>query len=229
MPPTNSNWALEAIAVFHKEWLTEMRSRHGLFTSFLFSLLAVFAMSLASFSSPPDPSTAAGMLAVTLVFSSIVAFPRTFIVEDEQGTFDLLRLAADPSAAFAGKALYNALLSLITATVLSVLFVNLTGVPVKDQALFYSGVLLASLALSGGVSICGAIVMGANNRWLLGASVSLPILLPQIFLGMGATRVAFGTGGIEGGWQCVIGLAGFSLALAAGGPLLANAAWNTSE
>lgn len=228
MLPTNSNWVIETLAVFRKEWLTEMRSRHGLFTSFLFSLLAVFAMSLASFSSKPDPSVAAGMLIVTLVFSSIVAIPRTFLVEDEQGTFDLLRMAADPAAAFAGKALYNALWSLVTSLVLSVLFINLTSVPVVDPKLFFAAVLFGSLALAGGVSICGALVMGASNRWILGAAVSLPILLPQIFLGMGALRVAFGTGGLEGGWQCVIGLGGFSLALAGGGPLLTQAAWNTS-
>lgn len=229
MQRTNSSWTIEALAVFNKEWLTEMRSRHGLFTSFLFSLLAVFAMSLASFSSKPDASTAAGMLAVTLVFSSIVSIPRTFLIEDEQGTFDILRLAADPSAVFAGKALYNALVSLLTAVVLSVLFVNLTSAKVADPAMFGASVVLGSIALAYGVSICGALVMGANNRWLLGASVALPILLPQIFLGMGAMRVALGAGGSAGGWQCVTGLGGFALALAAGGPLLAYAAWNTNE
>jgi len=229
MQPTNSSWASETLAVFHKEWLTEMRSRHGLFTSFLFSLLAVVAMSLSSFATKPAPSIAAGMLCVTLLFSAVVALPRSFLVEDEQGTFDLLRLAVEPSAAFAGKLLYNAVQALLSVAVLSVLFVTMTGVTVLDPLLFALGCLFTALSLAGGVSVCGALVMGASNRWLLGTAAALPILLPQVFLGMGALKVAFGQGTVSGGWMCVTGLFGWALTLASIGPFLAAAAWKTDS
>lgn len=225
----NSNWAAEAVASFQKEWLCEMRSRHGLFTSFLFSLLAVVAMGLACFGRNPDPSIAAGMVCVTLLFSSVVALPRTFLVEDEQGTFDLVRMAAEPTALYVGKLAYNTAQSLFSTLVLSTMFVALSGVKVVDGVLLALGCVLTALSLAGGVSACGALVIGASNRWLLGTASSLPILLPQIFLGMGVLRAAFGVGSASGGWLCVVGLAGWSLALYSAGPLIAAAAWNTDR
>ncbi len=225
----NSSWLVESIAVFRKEWLSEMRSRHGLFTSFLFSLLSVVAMSLASFGQKPAPNLAAGMLCVTLLFSAVVSLPRSFLVEDEQGTFDLLRLAAEPTAAYAGKLIYNVVQSLLAVFVLTFLFVILTRVSVPDPFMLTVGVLFTAFALAGGVSLCGALVMGAMNRWLLGSAVALPVLMPQVFLGMGALRSALGGGTAPEGWQCVLGLLGWSVTLIASGPLLAAAAWKTDE
>lgn len=204
-----------------------MRSRHGLYTSSLFSLLAIVAMSFASFSVKPPPSLAAGMLCVTLLFSAVVALPRTFLVEDEQGTFDLLRLAAEPSAAFAGKMLYNIVQSVISVAILTVLFVTIIEIKVGEPLIFALGCFFTSLTLASGVSVCGAIVIGASNRWLLGSAAALPVLLPQVFLGMGALRVSFGQGTVAGGWMCVLGLFGWALALCSAGPLIAAAAWRT--
>jgi len=229
MPPTKSSWASEALAVFHKEWLTEMRSRHGLFTTFLFSLLAVVAMAFASFGLVPVPSLAAGMLCVTLLFSSVIALPRTFLAEDEQGTFDLLRLSAEPTALYFGKYLYNVAQSVISAAVLALLFTGMTSSRVEQPVMFTLGVLFTALALAGGVSVCGALVMGAANRWILSAAVSLPILLPQVFLAVEALRVAMGEGTADHGWSAVFGLFGWALVLASSGPYLAALAWKTDE
>lgn len=225
----NSNWARETLASFQKEWLTEMRSRHGLFTSFLFSLLAVVAMALASFGRTPDSSIAAGMLCVTLLFSAVVALPRTFLVEDEQGTFDLVRMVAEPTALYTGKLVYNTVQFSVSTLVLSTMFVAFSGVKVTVPVLLVTGLIFTTFSLAGGVSACGALVIGASNRWLLGTASSLPILLPQVFLGMGAIRASFGTGSPAGGWMCVVGLMGWSLALYAAGPLIAAAAWNTER
>lgn len=225
----NSNLWAETLAVFQKEWRTEMRSRHGLFTSFLFSLLAVVAMSIASFGQKPPPNLAAGMICVTLLFSAVIALPRSFLVEDEQGTFDLIRLAADPLALFQGKLLYNALQGLVSALVLAVMFLALTNVPLVHGLMFWVGLSMFVLGVCAGVSVCGAFVIGATNRWLLGTVAALPVLLPQVFLGIGALRAALGAGFVAGGWQCVAGLAGWALVLGSGGPYLAAAAWKTDR
>src|SRR4051794_37721914 len=103
----NSNWRVEIGAVFRKEWLNESRTRSGLISSLLFSVVAVVAIALATFGKTPDPTIAAGLLWVTLLFSSILALPRSFIGEEETGTADLLRLLARPHVVFWGKALFN--------------------------------------------------------------------------------------------------------------------------
>jgi len=225
----NSDWIREALAVFHKEWLSEARSRHGLFTSLLFSFLAVVAVSFASFGEKPTPITASGMLSVVLMFSAVVSLPRSFLVEDEQGTFDLIRLAADPTALFFGKWLYNAVQALLSAGVLALLFVVLTGVEVRNAPMLAVGIGVMALALAGGVSVCGALVMGASNRWLLGTAAALPVLLPQIFMGMSALSSALGQRAGSSGWMGIVGLTGWAVALCSVGPLLAAAAWKTDE
>ncbi len=227
MPPTNSSWLREALAVFGKEWRIELRSRHSLFTAGLFGLLSVVAMSLASFGQKPSPNLAAGLLTVTLLFAAVVTLPRVFLVEDEQGTFDLLRLIAEPTAAFSGKALYAVAQTVIVSAVLGVLSVTLLGVNVVDPLLFGLGLGLTAVGLGAGVSVCGALAMGTANRWVLASALAMPVLFPQVFLSIGVLRVALGQGSAAGGWQSALGLAGWDLTLLAAGPLLAASAWAT--
>lgn len=217
----------EVWAVFMKEWRTEVRSKHGLFTAGLFAVLAVVAMVFAGFGSTPSAGLAAGMLSVTLLFSATIGLPRAYLVEDEQGTFDLLRLIADPGPVFVGKAMFNLAQMLLTSSVLGVLFVAMTGVSVVHPLLFVVGLALQCVSLAAAVSLCGVLVVGATHRWLLAGVVALPLLLPQVFLGVGALAVALGEGSISGGWSSVLGLAGFGLAALAAGPLIASWVWKT--
>lgn len=215
----------EVAAVFLKEWRAEVRSRHGLFAAGLFSVLAVVAMSFAGYGLRPSGSLAAGMLCVTLLFSAILALPRTFLIEDEQGTFDLLRLIGEPGPVFVGKTLYNIVQMLVTGALLGTVFLALSGVEVRSGPLLVAGLGLQCVALAAAVSLCGALVIGASNRWVLAGAVAMPLLLPQVFLGVGALRVALGEGMPAGGWQSVAGLAGFAVAALASGPLIASAVW----
>lgn len=221
----SSRWTADALAVFGKEAKTETRSRHGALTAGLFALLSVVSMSFASFGERPAPGLAAGMLTVTLLFTAVVALPRTFLVEDEQGTIDLLRLTCDPSAAFAGKLAYCLASGTLASWLVAGLFVTMTGVDVVRPLLFWSGVTLLAWGLAAGVSLCGAIVVGAANRWILAAAVAAPLLLPETFLGVGALKAGLGGGSEPVGVQAVAALAGWAVALAAGGPVLVGQVW----
>lgn len=215
----------EVAAIFVKEWRSEMRSRHGLFASGLFAFLAVVAMGFSTQGQQPAPTLAAGMLTLTLLFSASVTLPRTFVAEDEQGTLDLLRLIAAPGAAFLGKALYNLVQMAVAGVVLGLLFAMLTGVPVPHPGLLAAGILVEAVALAGAMSLCGALVAGASNRWVLSAAVSLPLLLPQTALSIGVLRVALGEGSWSGGLQNLAGLGGFAAASFASAPLLVGLVW----
>ncbi len=219
----------EVWAVFMKEWRTEVRSRHGLFTAGLFSLLGVIAMGFASYGQKPAPTLAAGMLCVTLLFAAVIALPRAFLLEDEQGTFDLLRLLSNPMSAFVGKLLYNALQMVLTALILGILFTQLTGVEVQNAPLFILALCLEAATLAGAVSLCGGLVMGASNRWVLIGALAMPLLLPQVAMGVGALRVSLGEGGIAGGWQSAVGLFGFGVALTGAGPILVAQVWRSDR
>jgi heme exporter protein B len=221
----SSSWGRQVAAIVRKEARTELRSRHGLFTAGLFGFLTVIAMVFATYTEKPTATVAAGMLCVALVFSAVVTLPRTMIVEDELGTFALLQLLAEPSAAYFGKALSNCFQMLFSALVLGVVFVGMVELPVDRPLVFSLALVLLSLALAGGTSFCGALVIGATNRWLLAGVVALPLLVPVVFLGVSAVRCGLGSGSLDSGVEALTALGGYALVMLVAGPRLVALVW----
>jgi len=221
----SSSWTDQVRAVIGKEWRTEMRARHGLMTSGLFSLLAVVTMSLAGSASIPGPGSASGIIVAVLLFAGVIGVPRSFIVEDEQGTFDLLLLLCHPSAVFVGKMLVGLLPSLVSGILMTTVYIEMAGVPVEYPGILAAGTLLCSTSLTAAISLCGALVVGASNRWVLAGVAAMPLLVPTVFLGVGALKPALGEGSIGSAWQAIAGLAGLTLCWGAVGPLLVTAVW----
>lgn len=172
-------------------------------------------------------SIAAGLFWVALLFAAVVGLPRTFTLEEEQRTGDLLRMWARPHAVFWGKALFNLAQSLLTAIILSVLFLMLTSLEVVNLGLYAGSLLAGCVALSATVTFCGALVAQASNRAILAGAISLPMLLPLIALGIGSLKVALGSGGLDGGTQATLGLVAYGVAAYAAGPYLFAAVWRS--
>ncbi len=221
----SSSWGRQVRAIVGKELRTELRSKHGLFTAGLFGFLTVIAMVFAAYAEKPTPTIAAGMLCVALVFSAVVTLPRTMIVEDEQGTFALLQLLAEPSAAYFGKALTNCLQIVLGSFVLGGVFIAMTDLSVDRPLVFVLGLVLLSLALAGGTSFCAALVIGASNRWVLAGVVALPLLVPVVFLGVMALRSGLVSGFEVSGRESLVALGGYAMVTLAAGPQIVAQVW----
>lgn len=215
----------EVSAAFQKEWRAETRSRHGLFASALFSLISVVAAAFSTANDRPSPMIAAGLLTLALLFAASVTLPRLFVLEDEQGTLDLLRLVSRPEAAWLGKLLFGLVQMGLTALFLGTLFVALTGVALPNPIWLVIGLLLEALTLSAAIAVTGVLVAGASNRWLLSSVLALPLLLPQVTLSMGVLRYAFGQGTESVASQNAIGLMLYAVAALSFGPTLARLLW----
>lgn len=236
----NSSWRTEIFAIFRKEALVELRSRSGLVTSLLFGVASVITISLATFNTKLNGDVAAGLLWVTILFASVLALPRTFLIEEEQGTGDLLRMTARPHAVFWGKALYNLALNLALAAVLTLLFLIFTGRPVSVPGLLAVSLIGGCAALTGAVTLCGALVARAANRTALAGAVAIPLILPVLAMGVSGTRVALSQGMLEmvplsrvaeeflhGGTMASMGLLAYAAASLAIGPWLFAAVWKS--
>lgn len=220
-----SSWTAELRAVVRKEWQSERRARHGFWTASLFSVTAVTGMAFASYGLKPPAQLAAGILAVILLFTAVTAVPRTFLVEDEQGTLDLLRLLARPEIAFLGKLLAVLAQLAVQTVVLATLFIVLTGTVLIQPGLFVYGLTAYALTLSAIVSLAGALAAGSANRWLLAGAVGMPLLLPTVALAVGVFRTAFGAGFTGSGWQSATALLGFGVISLALAPWLVHGLW----
>jgi heme exporter protein B len=220
----SSSWHNETLAVFTKEVVTEMRGKYGLYSTLLFSVMSVTALGLASAREQPSPAVLAGLLWVALLFAAITGLSRTFLLEEEQGTGDLLRLWAKPSPVFWGKLCFNFLLLLVVEVVTVPMFALFADAFPSDTLLFCCALVAGSLGLASGISVCGALASRASGKGTLVGVISIPILLPIVALGIGALRIAFGDGG-SFGWTGVAGLAGLAIAFMSVGPYLFAATW----
>lgn len=212
-------------ASLKKEWLCETRSSHGIYTSALFGLNAAVAMSLASYTVRLGPEVTAALIVVLLVFSASFSVPRSFITEDEQGTVDLLILVADVELAYWGKVIFQSAAQIVTGFVVTLVFCAASGSAVANVPLLFAAVSGVTLSLALSLSLAGALVMGATNRWVLAAVVSLPLVIPTIFLGYGLVLTSLDPGSAKNVGQYAIGLIGLILVSGALGPTLVREAW----
>lgn len=229
MPPTGSSWLAEAAAVFAKEAKVELRTRHGFGSAALFGVGAALAFGLGSFGESPGPAQSASALCALLVLASVVSLPRTFLVEEDQGTFDLLRLHARPDSAFAGKAAFVVVEGLAQTAGLALLYLGFGGAQAASLGLLAAALGLASVSMSAAVSLCGALALGAQGRYGVASAVSLPLLFPPLLLAYPVVRASLGGPGSESAWRMVAGLAGWAVALCAVAVPLAGAAWRLAQ
>lgn len=102
-------------AAIRKEWRQEARSLSGLAVTASFAFIGGMLGNLSIYGIQPNPLLLAGLIWMILLFAGAVTLPRTFLVEDETGTADLLRLIAPAGTAFHGKAILASAQMLLVA------------------------------------------------------------------------------------------------------------------
>lgn len=186
----------------------------------------MITLAFATFTTKLNADVASGLLWVGILFASVLALPRTFLIEEELATGDLLRLVARPHAVFWGKALYNLALILVAGTALTLLFVMFTGLTVPDPLLMAASIFGGCTCLAGAVTLSGALVAQAANRTALAAAVSTPLVLFVLALGVATSRSAFSPG-LGNAWPWAGGTVCFAIVLFALGPWLFAAVWKS--
>ena len=174
----------DVAALTRKDILLELRSRDTLPAMLLFvvSTLVVFHFAL-----PSDSSdlAAGGLLWVAIVFTALLGLARAFAAEREQRLLDGLVLApCDRSAIWLAKG----------ASVMAFLFLA-EAVALPAFALFFApvdatlvaAVLLADLGIAAVGTLLAAMAAASRARELLLPLLFLPLAIPVIVGGVGAT------------------------------------------
>jgi heme exporter protein B len=223
----SSGWAAEAAAVFVKDWRCELRTRHAVSTLALFALTTLIVASLILGPIGNDREMAQRVVPVLvwliLLFAAAAGLPRAFVHEEESRTAIALRLAARPSAIFAGKLLHVATLVAVLELIVAPLAVVLFDLAVAQPWRFAAALAAGGLAVAGATTLLAAIVAQGRGASTLFAVLALPILLPALALAVGAARVAL-TGVGEGDLLSLLVLYDGSIVVA--GFLLFPAIWN---
>ncbi|MCS7301243.1 MAG: heme exporter protein CcmB [Fimbriimonadales bacterium] len=209
-------------AIWLKDLRQEWRLRQGLAASLLMGVATMVGVGFAALGQTLSAGLQAGLFWVAMLFGMFPALARGFIVEEETGTADLLRVGARPASVFWGKWLFHATLYLALSAVLIPLYALLVT-PLQGHA---GGWLL--LWIGGGfclttvLTLCGALVAQTTVRGALLAGLTFPLLLPLILLLIAGTRQA-----LEGMFPAepLQGVYGYALALAAGAAWVFERVW----
>lgn len=218
------SWSREIIAVFRKEWMSEVRTISGLASTALYALVSVLILNAALFALKPGPILASGLLWTLCVLAGGVTLPRTFLAEEELGTGSLLRMITRPEAAYWGKALFNMVLMLVSTSLIFGLFALNTGIKIAIPEAFLLSAVFGSTAIAGTATLSGALAALSSNRATVAAAISVPLLVFLATLGVAAVSYSLGEP-TKAGWSAVGGLFAYSVLTGAVGPFVYKQLW----
>ncbi len=196
--------------------------RQGIVASLLMGVATVVGIGFAALGQTLSAGLQAGLFWTALLFGLFPALARGFIVEEETGTADLLRIGARPASIFWGKWLFHATLYALLSVVLVPLYALLVAPP-RGHALGWLLLWLGGgFCLTSILTLCGALVAQTTVRGALLAGLTFPLLLPLILILIAGTRQA-----LEGALPAepLQGIFGYALALSAGGAWVFEKVW----
>ena len=181
------SYASDVGALARKDLLLELRAKETLPAMLIF---VIATLTIFHFALPHGTGKVAalGLLWVALVFTALLGLTRAFVAEREQGLFDALVLTpCDRSAIWLGKAV--AVLAFLVAAEI---------VALPAFSVFFSGVdrntvaavALADLGICTVGTLLGAMAVAGRARELLLPLLFLPLAVPIVVGGVGASAGA---------------------------------------
>ena len=167
---------------------------------------------------------APGLVWLATLFSLLLLVQRSFVVENDDGALDALRVAGiDPLAIYWGKSLALAVQLAVLEVVLLIAAVLLYGavVPLGGVVLLVTTLVAATVGLACVGTLYGGLTAGFSGRETLLPLLILPVVAPVLIGATRAVEAALGTGGValSEGWPWIGLLAVFAVAFGVGGAL----------
>lgn len=174
----------EIYVVFIKDVKSELRTKVAANAILLFALTTLFLVSYVigpyRIASADQPYILSAWLWIIFFFSAMSGLSRVFVKEEETNTSIALQLAARPEAVFLGKFLFNLVLMLGIALIITPLYVILMEFPTGSVYNFCLIIFLGLVGMTTGVTIIGAIVAKASMKGTLFPILSFPIIIPLL-------------------------------------------------
>lgn len=177
-------------AILTKDLQTELRSRYAISTvlAFVGASLLLILFALRAEQLPPTPKSA--LVWIVILFAALASLSRSFVMETDRRTYDLLRLHGKASEVFVGKLCYNYLFTLSINVATFIIYIFLLGMPIADGLAFVLVLLLGTAGLSGVATMLGAIVSQADRKGAIFSVLSIPLLFPLILILVRTTKAA---------------------------------------
>lgn len=179
-------------AILLKEIKSEFRTRYAISTILLFVLTTVTMIVFATAGEKLNNQVISGIFWIIMFFGSMTGLSKSFVSEEERGTYLLLQLNSKPYAVYFGKLIFNMILS-VSINVIAIILVLtfFSDLEIKNAGLFILIMFLGSIAIAAATTIISALIAKANSKNALFPVLSFPILLPIIIIGIQVTAGSF--------------------------------------
>lgn len=202
------NFWRKVFTIARKDVLFELRSREIVFAVLVFAILVIVIFNFAfGIEQEIDSPLASGILWVTFVFSGILSFNRSFIMEKEEGCLEGLMLCPAPrEVIFLGKMIATLLFIFLVELAVLVIFTVLFDVPVFSLPLI-TVIILATIGFTVVGTPFSALAVNTKAREMILPILFIPIVTPVIIGAVKATEslLSGGTWGDIATWLQVLG------------------------
>ncbi|MBI9070831.1 MAG: heme exporter protein CcmB [Melioribacteraceae bacterium] len=182
---------MKALALFKKDWQSEMRTRYAINALAMFILVTISVIMFSIGQEKISPHLTGGLLWVVIFFSAMSGLSRAFVSEEERGTTLTLQLIAAPTTVFNGKLIFNLVLVFIMNFAITILYSLLfESFTVNNMPLFIVAFIFGSLGIAISSTVIAAIISKASGKGTLYPVLSFPILLPLILTLLEITKFA---------------------------------------
>lgn len=177
-------------AILLKDLQTELRSRYAFNTvlAFVGAALLLILFALKAEQLPPEPQSA--LVWIVILFAGLSSLSRSFVMETDKQTFNLLRLHGKASEVYLGKLCFNYLFTFTVNLVTFVTYIFILGIAVVDYWALLSVLVIGTAGLSSVATMLAAIVSQADRKGTIFSVLSLPLLFPLILILVQLTKTA---------------------------------------
>ena len=189
---------MKAIALFQKDWKSEIRTRYAINALAMFILVTISVILFSIGNEKISEYLTGGLLWVVIFFSAMSGLSRAFVSEEERGTTLTLQLIASPSTVFSGKLLFNVLLVFLMNIVITFLYeILFESFIIGNYSLFALAFLFGNIGIAVSSTMIAAIISKASSKGTLYPVLSFPILLPLILTLLELTKFSMDGKSIE--------------------------------
>ncbi len=180
---------MKAIALFKKDWQSELRTRYAINALAMFILVTISVILFSIGQEKVSSYLTGGLLWVVIFFSAMSGLSRAFVSEEERGTNLTLHLLAKPSTIYSGKLLFNIVLVYIMNFAIVIIYSLLfDSFSIQNVWLFILATSFGSFGIAVSSTIIAAIISKASAKGTLYPVLAFPILLPLILILLELTK-----------------------------------------
>lgn len=217
---------MSVIAVFMKDWQSEIRTRYAINALAMFILVTISVLLFSIGQEKINPHLTGGLFWVAIFFSAMSGLSRAFVSEEERGTTLTLQLIAAPSTIYFGKLIFNLVLVFVMNIAIVILYYLLfESFIILNFSLFLLSMLFGSIGIAVSSTLIAAIISKANTKGTLYPVLSFPILLPLILTLLELTKFAMDGDAISDSTVELAVLVCYDVIMATAGYMLFDFIW----